>query len=262
MTFTLDAAAFERRFRPEGLDTVSSVLLKSGDNFAAICLVARQGWTSRVAAMAIAPEYRRKGVGQYLMNKVIDDARARGDQRLLLEVIEQNPPAIALYESVGMTKTRRLVGYRREPSEGVASELERIDPSVVIRNQAVECSEDLPWDFKPETLTLKLGFLKGFRLNDEAFALLSDPPGERVIIWTLFTRKGARRSGLGRQLIEAVAALYPTRAIVTSVALPDDHELEFLSATGFTEIPISQFEMAIDLNSPRHESQPAESLPR
>ena len=247
MTFTLDAAAFERRFRPEGLDTVSSVILKSEESFAAICMIARQGWTSRVAAMAIAPGYRRQGVGQHLINKVIDEARKRGDQRMLLEVIEQNPPAIALYEGVGMNKTRRLVGYRREPSEGVAAELDRIDPSLLLRIQAAECCPDLPWDFKPETLTLKVGFLKGFSLNDEAFALLSDPPGERVIIWTLFTKKGARRSGRGLQLAEAIAALYPTRAIVTSVALPDDHEPEFLAATGFIEISISQFEMAIDL---------------
>ena len=247
MAFTLDAFAFERRFRPEGMDAISSVIMKSGDKFAAICLIARQGWTSRVAAMAIAPDFRRKGVGQLLMNKVIEEARKRGDRRMLLEVIEQNPPAIALYESVGMAKTRRLAGYRREPSEGSPSDLVQIDHSVVIRTQAAECPSDLPWDFKPETLTLKMGFLKGFSLGDEAFALLSDPPGERVIIWTLFTRKASRRAGFGRKMVEAIASRYPDRALVTSVALPDDHCPEFLASLGFSEMSISQFEMAIDL---------------
>ncbi len=247
MTFTLDAAAFERRFRSEGLDTISSVILKSGDAFAAICLIARQGWTSRVAAMAIAPSFRRQGVGQRLMNKVIDEARSRGDKHMVLEVIEQNPPAIALYEGVGMCKTRRLAGYRREPSVGLAADLVRIDPSAVIRAQAAECPSDLPWDFKAETLTLKVGFLKGFSLGDEAFALISDPPGQRVIIWTLFTRKGSRRSGHGRKLVEALAALYPDRALVTSVTLPDDYCPEFLTALGFAEVSISQFEMALEL---------------
>ncbi|MEI8281536.1 MAG: GNAT family N-acetyltransferase, partial [Armatimonadota bacterium] len=247
MTFTLDAATFERRFRPEGLDTISSVILKSGDKFAAICLIARQGWTSRVAAMAIAPDFRRKGVGQLLMNKVIEEARKRGDRQMFLEVIEQNPPAIALYESVGMAKTRRLVGYRREPSQGLAESLVQIDPSTVIRAQAEECPSDLPWDFKPETLTLKMGFLKGFSLGDDAFALISDPPGQRVIIWSLFTRKGSRRSGFGGQMVEALAASYPDRALVTSVALPDDYCPEFLTALDFAEVSISQFEMAIEL---------------
>jgi ribosomal protein S18 acetylase RimI-like enzyme len=247
MTFTLDAATFERRFRPEGLDTISSVIMKSGDDFAAICLIARQGWTSRVAAMAIAPNFRRMGVGQRLMQKVISEARERGDKRMVLEVIEQNPPAIALYESVGMSKIHRLAGYRREPSEGLAADLVRVDPSVVIRAQVMECPADLPWDFKAETLTLKMGILKGFSLGDEAFALISDPPGQRVIIWSLFTRKGSRRSGFGRRMVEALAALYPDAALVTSVALPDDYCPEFLSALGFAEVSISQFEMAIDL---------------
>ena len=247
MTFTLDAPSFERRFRPEGLDTASSVLLKKGDDFAAICLIARQGWTSRVAAMAIAPDFRRQGVGQHLMTKVIDEARDRGDHRLVLEGIEQNPPAIALYESVGMVKTRRLVGYKRGPSQGRAIALDVIDPSHLIRLQAAECRSDLPWDFKPETLTLKVGFLKGFALDDSAFALISDPPGERIILWTLFTREDVRRSGLGRKLVEGIAALYPERTIVTPVALPDDHAPEFLKALGFEEVSISQFEMAIDL---------------
>jgi ribosomal protein S18 acetylase RimI-like enzyme len=246
MTFTLEAQTFERRFRAEGLDTISSVIMKSGGEFAAICLIARQGWTSRVAAMAIAPEFRRKGVGQQLMNKVIEEAKTRGDRQLLLEVIEQNPPAIALYESVGLTKKRRLIGYRREPSQGTPAGLAQIDPSLVIRTQSTECPSDLPWDFKPETLTLKLGFLKGFSLNDEAFALVSDPPGQRVIIWSLFTRTSSRRSGCAKQLVEALSARYPDRALVTSVALPDDYCPEFLKALNFSEVSISQFEMAID----------------
>jgi ribosomal protein S18 acetylase RimI-like enzyme len=127
MPFVIDGLQFERRFRPEGLDTQSSVILMDSDKPAAICLIARQGWTSRVAAMAIAPNFRRKGVGQHLMNLVIDEARKRGDHRLILEVIEQNPPAIGLYESVGMSITRRLAGYRREPSAGTKSDIQFID---------------------------------------------------------------------------------------------------------------------------------------
>lgn len=247
MPFVLDGPNFERRFRPEGLDSISSWILRSGEKFAAICLIARQGWTSRVAAMAIAPDFRRQGVGQHLMTKVISEAQARGDKRLVLEVIEQNPPAIELYASVGMSKTRRLVGYRREPSKGSPADLKQIDPIAVVRAQSAECRDDLPWDFKPETLTLKLGFLKGLSLDDSAFALISDPPGERVIIWTLFTRKGSRGKGHGRTMIDAIAARYPDRALVTPVALPDDHAPEFLTALNFHEVSISQFEMAIEL---------------
>ena len=248
MPFVLDGPGFERRFRPEGLDSMASVILKSGEEFAAICLVARQGWTSRVAAMAIAPNFRRQGVGRRLMNLVIDEARERGDKRLVLEVIEQNPPAIGLYESVGLSIARRLAGYRREPNSNPSESATIIDPSIVIGHLARECSSDLPWDYKPETLAHKGSPAKGVSLSDVAFALISDTPGERVIIWSLFTKRDSRRLGNGRKLVEAIAAMFPNKALVTPVALPDDHAPEFLTAVGFTEVSISQFEMAIDLN--------------
>ena len=247
MTFVLDALGFERRFRPEGLDSQSSVILKKGDEFAAICLIARQGWTTRVAAMAIAPNFRRQGVGQHLMNLVIGEAKARGDKKLVLEVIEQNPPAIKLYESVGLSITRRLAGYRREPSPGVSFVLKEVDPSEVIRRQVVECEPGLPWDYKPETLATKGVTLTGYSLEGRAFALVTNTPGERIIIWSLFTNRTERRNGLGKQLVEAIAAPYPEKALVTPVALPDTHAPEFLTAAGFSEVAISQYEMAIDL---------------
>lgn len=247
MPFVIDGMGFERRFRPEGLDSLSSVILKDGDASAAVCLIARQGWTSRVAAMAIAPAYRRQGVGQHLMNLVIDEARVRGDHRLVLEVIEQNPPAIGLYESVGLSITRRLAGYRREPSTGISAPIEFIDPSIVLREQVLECDPNLPWDFRPETLCHKGAPTKGISLEGKAFALVTDTMPERVIIWSLFTKGEYRLTGHGTQLVEAIAAQYPDKALVTPVALPDKHAPEFLASTGFKEVKISQFEMAINL---------------
>ncbi|MEI7984725.1 MAG: GNAT family N-acetyltransferase [Armatimonadota bacterium] len=247
MPFIIDAPAFERRFRPEGLDSQASIILKNGENPAAVCLIARQGWTSRVAAMAIAPAFRRQGVGQHLMNLVIEESRKRNDHRLVLEVIEQNPPAIGLYESVGLTKIRRLVGYRREPSQGTMTKVEIIDPSIVIRQQVIECDHDLPWDYRPETLSLKGTPMKGVTLDSEAFALITDTIPERIIIWSIFTKRANRNSGKAKKLVEAIAAMYPEKALVTPIALPDDHAPEFLRAAGFKEVDISQFEMAIDL---------------
>ena len=41
--------------------------------------------------------------------------------------------------------------------------------------------------------------------------------------------------------------MYPEKALVTPIALPDDHASEFMSSAGFKEVEISQFEMAINL---------------
>lgn len=246
-TFILDAEGFERRFRPEGLDTEASIILMDGDSPAAICLIARQGWTCRVAAMAIAPDFRGQGVGKSLMRKVIDEARDRGDHRIVLEVIEQNPPAIGLYESVGLKITRRLVGYRRSPMPSVAADLKEIDPLTVVRHMFTECDANLPWDFKPETLIGKSPPTLGLTIDERSFALVTNTPGERVIIWSLFTDRAYRNAGCARQLLEAIAARFTGKALVTPVALPDDLAPEFFASTGFQVNEISQYEMALDL---------------
>ncbi|MBS1728111.1 MAG: GNAT family N-acetyltransferase [Armatimonadetes bacterium] len=243
MPFRLDAPTFERRFRPEGLDSQASILLFDGDAPAGVCLIARQGWTSRVAAMAIAPDFRSQGVGKRLMQRVIQEAKDRKDRRLVLEVIEQNPPAIGLYESVGFAKTRRLVGYRRGAQSGSPFELREIDPAEVVRLQSVECSTDLPWDFRPETLTLKTNTV-GISLDDQAYALITETP-ERVVLWSVFARRDHRQAGRGRTIVEAIAARNPGASLMTPVALPDDHFSEFFAALGFEHHPISQFEMEL-----------------
>lgn len=243
VSFTLDGGSFERRFRPEGLDTIVSLILFDGENPAGVCLIARQGWTSRVAAMAIAPNYRSQGVGKLMMNQVIQEARDRGDHRMVLEVIEQNEPAIRLYESVGMTRTRRLVGYKRDAHKGKKADLFEIDPAAFVRFQAQECEDDLPWDYKPETLTLKPD-IKAYSFQDKAFALVSEAP-TRIIIWSFFTKQKLRRKGVGTALIHALANHYSDRSFAMPIAAPDDLASEFMAKLNFEVPEITQLEMEI-----------------
>lgn len=248
--FVLDAKGFENRFRGEGLDGLASIYLTDEESPVGICLIARRGWTSRVAAMAIAPNYRRKGIGKRLMGKVISEARARGDRRMVLEVIEQNPSAIQLYEDVGMSKTRRLVGYRR-PAVGVSllapiTDLVEVDPLEVVRRMSAECDDNLPWDFKPENLSAKGPPVMGLKLGG-SYALVVDTEGERAIIWSFFTARSSRRKGEGSRLIRAIAEKFSSKMVVTPVALPDSLAPEFFRANGFELADISQYEMAINL---------------
>ncbi len=47
--------------------------------------------------MAIAPGARGQGIGLWCMDRLVDEARARGERSMVLEVIEQNDPAVRLY---------------------------------------------------------------------------------------------------------------------------------------------------------------------
>jgi ribosomal protein S18 acetylase RimI-like enzyme len=57
--------------------------------------------SARFAAVRVAPERQRLGVGRALTRAGIDWARSQGYERLILDTTRQQEAAIALYESMG-----------------------------------------------------------------------------------------------------------------------------------------------------------------
>ena len=56
-----------------------------------------------VTNFAVAPDFRRRGVADFLLERILEDARGRGLLRATLEVRLGNAAAIALYEKWGFT---------------------------------------------------------------------------------------------------------------------------------------------------------------
>ena len=63
--------------------------------------------TAWLISMWVAPEVRRQGVGEALIDAVVEWARASGARRLLLDVGDHNRPAIALYARMGFEPNGR-----------------------------------------------------------------------------------------------------------------------------------------------------------
>jgi ribosomal-protein-alanine N-acetyltransferase len=70
-----------------------------------------------IANFAVSPDFRERGVGRKMMEKVLWEAKERGCTNLILSVRESNLSAIRLYTSDGFVEVRRRRGYYREPSE-------------------------------------------------------------------------------------------------------------------------------------------------
>ena len=79
----------------------------------AIVVRRRQGGKvfGRLYSLAVSPEHRGKGFGRALAVWCVEALRAEGARDLTLEVAVENAPAIALYESLGFRKVRRLRDY-------------------------------------------------------------------------------------------------------------------------------------------------------
>ena len=247
--FHLSTAQADRRFRRESLDAEASSVWTDDVGPVAVTLIARRGWDSRLAAMAVAKRLRGQGVGRHVMKVVVDEARNRGDRRLVLEVVEQNLPAIKLYEGVGFRKTRRIVGWERPPDmagAGKGAVVEEADPSVAVRAFYDLGPRDMPWNLQPVTLAQLAVPTKAFTVDGQAFTLVTDTPSDRAVLWQIAVVPESRGQGLARRLVEGVAALYPGKTLFTSIDVPEDLTRGFFERTGFREMSLRQFEMAVD----------------
>ena len=70
-----------------------------------------------LANMAVSPEFRRNGLGTYLMASVLETARDRGVKTMYLEVRDSNETAVELYRRFGFSDVGLRKGYYQDPKE-------------------------------------------------------------------------------------------------------------------------------------------------
>ncbi|MGB9593930.1 MAG: ribosomal protein S18-alanine N-acetyltransferase, partial [Anaerolineae bacterium] len=72
---------------------------------------------AHISTLAVAPPYRRRGVGELLLLAMIEEAQRRGAAAVTLEVRVSNLPAQRLYEKYGFTVQGRRVRYYSDNGE-------------------------------------------------------------------------------------------------------------------------------------------------
>jgi len=70
-----------------------------------------------IANVAVAPEFRRRGLAEALLRKLLADGEAAGLRKFFLEVREHNAPAVALYEKLGFRRIGLRKDYYEHPRE-------------------------------------------------------------------------------------------------------------------------------------------------
>ncbi|WP_049621711.1 ribosomal protein S18-alanine N-acetyltransferase [Frateuria defendens] len=66
---------------------------------------------AHVLNLCVGSDWRGRGLGRYLLRRLLDIARWNGAERIFLEVRPSNPVAQALYESVGFAQVGRRPRY-------------------------------------------------------------------------------------------------------------------------------------------------------
>lgn len=237
---------FLTMIRKDSLDLAASRVLLVDEQPAGIALIARRGWTSRLAAMGIVQGQRSKGAGSRFMRKLVDEARERNDHAMVLEVIEQNENAVKLYQKCGFQSVRRLIGLiRKDAIEKNKTSLTAIDLREAGSLIAQHGLADLPWQLAGETIAHMNPPACAYR-NGPALVVTSNLAVEHVVIWSLLVEPQARGQQLGVEMLKSVIANHPGKTWHVPAIFPEEFGKLFKRA-GFEQEELTQWQMKLVL---------------
>lgn len=241
--FTIDGDTFATRFSAEDISYGDTRVWLQDDEAKALAVIVRRGQTSRLAAFAIRPEWRGQGLGKQFIQQLIDEARARGDRQMWLEVIVGNDNGLALYKRMGFVRQQTLVGFHATGSKLFyeTGELLEIDPVVMAKKMMADARLRLPWLSAPETLYKLPG--KAYILDDVAYAMVI-PHAQQPKLRMLYVCPTARGKGHAKKLLTLLAERFP--GLSTAGSIPEQISPLFLSC-GYRLDAVSQYEMLLKL---------------
>jgi ribosomal protein S18 acetylase RimI-like enzyme len=140
--FVVDAAAV--RFMTDTYDLdrgASRIAVRDGERVGLANLGLRDA-DAWIGGIGVVPGERRRGTARALMNALHDEARARGVERVWLEVIVEKVQAIPLYEELGYEHVRDVEVWSLPGAEGEAPEVSAADAHEWIRAHRTERE---PW---------------------------------------------------------------------------------------------------------------------
>jgi ribosomal protein S18 acetylase RimI-like enzyme len=241
-----DVTTFLNMVRKDGIDLdISRILLADGGSIG-VALLARRGWTSRLAAMGIAREFRGRGAGSWFMELLINEACERGEHEMVLEVIEQNKSAVHLYEKYGFQIVRKLISFsRKDAIEVEPRKLDEMDLRQAGRFISQYGLADLPWQLSGETIAQLNPPARAYS-NGQLSLVISNPDAKDIVIWSLLVQPTAPESDLAVALLKSVIAEYPGKTWHVPALLPEELGNVYESA-GFVREELSQWQMKLSL---------------
>jgi ribosomal protein S18 acetylase RimI-like enzyme len=228
----------------DGVDLGSSRVALRDGGVVGCALMSRRGWSSRLAGMALVPEARRQGVGTWLVQRLLEESRERGERRMVLEVIEQNAAGIRLYQGCGFQVVRRLLSYAGPGRTGKLADLEEVDVRQVAWAVTAHGLPDLPWQISGESLALVGPPSRAYQLG-AACMVISNPELPRVGIRAVVVEPEARGQGQAARLLDALMARFPGKKWSVPALCPEEMG-GFFEKLGLERGDLSQLQMALE----------------
>ena len=227
--------------------TRSLVVLQDGEP-AAIAMLARRGWSVRIGLMGVIADFQNQGIGRWLLSQIADEAKNNGDRIVTLEVIEQNPRAVHLYQSCGYKPIRRLMGYdyqAHDQEDDESPSQPTVDILEAARHITAWESDDLPWQCSGIALAKGGAPSVAYRIGD-SYVICSNPESETITILGLGVPPEQQRTGMATRLVAKLIAAHPGKNWRVAPTCPEEYGAIFVR-NGFTVNPLNQFQMELRL---------------
>jgi GNAT superfamily N-acetyltransferase len=200
----------------------------------------RRGERTWLGGVGVVRDRRGSGIGESLTRALLDQAREAGAREMVLEVIVENAPAIALYEKLGFTRTRELevlsLAAATKHSEASETDLEE-----ALRAVATARSGPEPWQRADETVAnlARRGSPPRAITVDGAAAVFSQDD-DRVSL----LQAAGDTAGLG-----ALAAALLSRGSVSALNFPTSEPVATALRQAGATVRLRQYEMVLPLET-------------
>ncbi|HSH38352.1 MAG TPA: GNAT family N-acetyltransferase, partial [Chthoniobacterales bacterium] len=243
----LSAETLARFLTLQGADLFYSRFVRQAGRLAGFGYINRTGNILRLAGMGIIPDARRTGAAAHLVDALLREASERGDEAMMLEVIEQNPRAHAVYRRHGFHEVVRLLGWRRTAEAGVPQDASTAGEEVPIldalRMPTAQDYPELPWQISRHAVA-KAAVARAFR-TATVCVIVGDPEATPVRIYAAMSIDPPRALVWRdlRSVLAGVLARFPHRDFFAPAIFPEEFGRQLYAPLGFKPEPISQFLM-------------------
>jgi GNAT superfamily N-acetyltransferase len=242
----MNAESLGRFLSAQGADLCYSRFVRTSGRLVGFGYINRTGNISRLAGMGVVPSARRAGAARHLLLHLVDEAKKRGDNAMMLEVFEQNSGAHALYSSNGFHEITRLFGWRRKKDVDLPGEppgsLEEISLIAASQMRSALDYPEIPWQISRH-LVVKVSAARAFRIG-EAVIVIGDPSASPIRVHALINSSG--KIDEITPAFSAVLQRFKASEFFAPAIFPELFG-EVFQSLGFTREPLNQFLMRRDL---------------
>ncbi len=150
----MNAARLQEYITAYDVDLHHSLVAMQDDQLLGVAMLGVRRQRAWITRLGVLPDIRRGGVGQALMNGLLDNAAKLGISFVMLEVIKNNIPAHRLFTKLGFREVSELLVMRRSPiippPDPIVADAQRLDADEA-RIRIRRSRGIAPWTNQPET---------------------------------------------------------------------------------------------------------------